>query len=155
MKVFYNKAMNIEEKEEPKKADSEQAPGKPVEPPAKSFDEAFTLLIPSDKREAFIKAWQKGDYKTADLATLRTVQDKQPSATKQLGISLDEFKMLEPQALRRIVHDRGAQICIALLFELNMALLGQQKTEEQKPEKKEEAPITTPKQKLSFKTKVA
>jgi hypothetical protein len=156
MKVFYNKAMNIEEKGEPKKADSEQAPvTKPAEPAAKSFDEAFTLLIPSDKREGFIKAWQKGDYKTADLSTLRTVQDKQPSATKQLGISLDEFKMLEPQALRRIVHDRGAQICIALLFELNMALLGQQKTEEQKPEKKEETPITQPKQKLSLKQKVA
>ena len=138
MKAFFDKATGVEKAEEPKKADALEAPVETHEPSKKDVD--VSLFIPGKQKENFVKMMEAGVFKAADLDTLKNYAKGTPSATEQLGITVDEFKMFHPNSVMRFVHNVGAHAAICMICELNKTLLGISAEEKKptEPEKKVE-----------------
>lgn len=118
-----------------KEADSKQAdvPAEEQQPKEKK-DEVYSLLIPHNQRSDFVNRWKKGIYKAANMAELEKTQKDYPPATSLLGITLDEFRMLKPEAYGLFAKLEGDQLVSAMMHELRMATFGSAQQETEQPE---------------------
>lgn len=144
---LFSKLMGQEKPPKPKEADTEQADPPQKEAPPKEAPKEFTLFIPKEQKEEFLKLDKEGLLDTVDEAFLKDIVAKYPPASAQLGEKdFNRILMLSPAGLARIGH-RKVHMLICLANEMRCRLLGlyEDKKEEKAKETVPEAPAAKPK----------